>query len=204
MLKLLKLSFVVFAAIQLFSSHIRVLAADPAGERGSAHTSRPSTELSYVIKVTEFRWKDAESERFDSAESLLRQFDELKQDADFEHVQTIRFAAVENTESFVQFETEKPVVVGMQRTGKGGRQRVTAKTNVGTIVRARFAREGERILMDFDYEVRRFTDEGTDTTPPTTRATKFQVVLSLLPGEPAFVAGQSGTNSSFVILTLEP
>jgi hypothetical protein len=208
-------------------------APQPAWKIPSNATERPkSAELgpltdqtTYVIKLTEFRFKTPIPQEL-SSQDILQQFAELKDSDQLELIDTIRMSVLGGHESMVMFGRRTAVTTGVTgfsrgpeirrgvplEGGPGGRTespnamtrvRATQDRELGTLLRVTARTEGDKVLVNLQYEASRIEGEIPEDTAPDTTTVRVSSTMFVERGKPMLLTGSNAKMNSYLVLFIE-
>jgi len=190
-------TFVALTALVLLAA--ASLAQDERA-RDTAEKAPESTVRSYVVQLTEFRWKGAADLAL-SARELARAVDQLRKDGKLELIETVRLSALENHESMVHFGKSVPVPTAVAQTRQGPVRSVEYR-EVGAIVQLTAAPKGGKVALELKYAAARLTGEGAGDLPPNTLLTECKTTLTIEPGTPTLVGSTTPQSTSLLMVSI--
>ena len=174
--------------------------AQDEGAGDTADKAPEPTLRSYVVQLTEFRWKGAADLAL-SPRELARAADQLRKDGKLDVIETVRLSALESHESMVHFGKNVPVPTSVAET-RQGRVRSVQFREVGTIVQLTAARKGGKVALELKYAAARLNGEGAGDLPPDTLLTQFKTTLMIEPGTPTLVGSTTAQPASLLMVSI--
>lgn len=151
---------------------------------------------SFQIKVCEFRYKLTGANV--TTEQILKSY---RNNASIERIQTVRVLITEGSNTNVQFGRQQAVTVGRTNAGRGmPATRQTQQMEVGTLLSASGAVEGEICHLAMRYTSSRFEGEETEDSPPNIVTTTVEGDYNLQFGKPILVAGSTEGGSTMIVV----
>lgn len=189
-----------FVALTAFVFLSAASLAQGEGTRDTADKAPESTLRSYVVQLTEFRWKGSADLAL-SPRELVRAVDQLRKDGKLDVIETVRLSALENHESMAQFGKSVAIVTGVADTGQG-RVRNVGFHQVGTMVKLTAVPKDGKVVLELQYEASRLNGEGAADLPSSTLTTQFKTTLMIEPGTPTLVGSTTAQPSSLLVVSI--
>jgi hypothetical protein len=174
-----------FVALTAFLFLSAASLAQDEGARDTADKAPESTLRSYVVQLTEFRWKGSTDPAL-SPRVIVRAVDQLRKDGKLDVIETVRLSALENHESMAQFGKSVPMTTGVADT-RQGRVRNVDFQQVGTMVKLTAVPKDGKVVLELQYEASRLNGEGAGDLPPSTLTTQFKTTPMIEPGTPTSI-----------------
>lgn len=176
---------------------------------------------SYVIKLTEFRFKNAPARTLTS-QDVVEQFSATNSSDHIEQVQEISLSALQGYESMTRLGKQSAVTSSISGVrggrmpmpeggGPGGRPdfgqpgmvRSTQTMQVGTVLRVTARPQSGKVFVDLQYEASRFDDEIPIDSPPDIHNLQFKSTFLLEPGKPKLLSGIVSKDNTYLVIVVE-
>ena len=192
---------VLLTLISFFSIQHVMAQEQPNSGTLSITSPKAETPVSYVLQLTEFRFKSSVDPKI-TAREIVAQFEKPKTDDSIQHIETIRMSIQSGVNNKVQFGRQVTVTTGMM-TNAGKSTRITQDRSVGTVLRVSAIPQGQSVQLGIDYESSRFDGDGTEDSPPDTVTAKITSMQLFEIGKPMLVGGTSAGETSYVIVSVD-
>ena len=193
----MRFTFVALTALVLLTS--AALAQDE-GAGDAVGKAAESTLRSYVIELTEYRWKEAMGAVI-SPKELAGSVEQLKKDGKLDAIETVSLSALENHSSMVQFGKNVAVPTGVADSPRG-RVRTVQFKQVGTMVQVTARPMDGKIVLGLNYQASRLHDQSEEDLAPDTLTTQFTTTLMIEPGTPTPVGSTTAQPASLVMVSI--
>lgn len=192
----------VFAVVAVLALTTGISGGQEQAASGEAASEPVEAPRTYVVQLSEFRLKSSSDPNL-TAEDVVESFERADGNEDFDLIETIRLAAMEQHESMVQFGRRATVAVGVTSSAPGRPQmRRTEHMQIGTLMRVQVASQQDKVLLKMSYEASRFKGEGTDDSPPDTVTVQLDTTLLLKPGKAMLLGGSSAESGSYLLVSV--
>lgn len=158
---------------------------------------------SHIVRVTELRANVPLNLKTDST-GLLAAVEQLQKEGKADLIETVRIAALDGQEAMAQFGRHAAVTTGTMQGPPGRSVRSIQMTQVGTLVRVTTQQLDGKVLLKLTYEASRLGAPVNEDIPPDVISVQCNTTLALSPGETVLAGGMSSSQSTFLLVTVEP
>ncbi len=168
-------------------------------------SARLEDQTSYLVELVEFRITNGPLSGL-SADDLLQRLDAADEDDGAEVIQSFHLYALAGQESTAKAGVMTAITQGVAYPqGRGGgappiRNRTTMSLGKSLTVVVEPA--GDRVLLQFQYTNSRIDGEESEDGPPDIVETTIQTPLRIELGKRVLVGGGSGSQASYVAITV--
>jgi hypothetical protein len=163
----------------------------------------------FVVELTQIVIPEADAETVKSLLADAKQRDaalnKLEEAGKIKLHQSILLTALENAQAMAQFGNRVPIVTG-STIGPGGRTRNVHFENVGTLVRLTARLDGEKAMMEINFEDSRVEASNEPDLPASTNTLTVNSTVTMSLGEPVVVSSRATDDFTLVLakITAEP
>lgn len=141
----------------------------------------------YLIHITECKLKATDAQT--TSKMIAETFEQLKKDGKLDLIESITMNAIERRTAHASVHTTFNAING--------------SASAGTTVSLTATSQGEKVIVEFQYDKSRFVDKGSESVMPNTTIMRVTTSLVLLPGKPTFVYGTASEPTSYLIVSVE-
>lgn len=184
-----------FALVALFALPL-------SGQDAAISSDQPRKPNSYIVTITEFQL-DTSAVDVPPAE-IASKFEQLKKDGHVDWVETVRLSVLEGHQSTVQFGKTVALTTGMSQTASGRTSRQSTDRQLGTAVKISAHSNGERVGLELDYQSSRIDGSTQEEgLRPDIATMQVETAVLMSPGSPTLIAGMSGSDSTFLLVSVK-
>ncbi len=155
----------------------------------------------YTVSLTELRLRKPLTH--DQLAESLKKTEELKNNEDFEIVETIRLSTLPGFESIVQVGRKTAITVGVSEVpGRAGQKSIKSES-FGTIVRLTAVPIEGKTRLTLNYESSRVDSESKNELSPDTKTFLIDTTLLLEPSKTVLVGGSTVDGSTYLAVSLK-
>ncbi len=155
---------------------------------------------SYTLTVVEFRMKTPESGTV-NADSIAKDFEKLAAAGSLTMSESVRVSLLESFPTNVLFGKSITVTMGVTQ-GVNGKARNMTQRQIGTTVKASAEPKKDKVLVKLSYQATRNLGEVKEDVAPDMETINVDTSLLLEIGKRVVVASSTGSDSGFLLVTV--